>query len=111
MNPSRGWGKKEGFKKCRVTLLYCRVPFSFSQTRILVTHGINYLSQCDQIVVMSGGRISEVGSYNELIDADGAFAEFIRVYSGVGEEEEEGAPSESCCRCGHDILLVGCPDL
>ena len=42
---------------------------------------------------MSGGRISEVGSYAELIDADGAFAEFIRTYSGVGEDEDD-APSE-----------------
>ena len=54
-----------------------------------MTHGITYLPQCDQIFVMSGGRISEVGSYAELIDADGAFAEFIRTYSGVGEEENE----------------------
>ena len=60
-----------------------------------MTHGINYLSQCDQIVVMNGGRISEVGSYGELIDANGAFAEFIRVYSGLGEEDGEEAPSES----------------
>ncbi|CAI8057972.1 Multidrug resistance-associated protein 1, partial [Geodia barretti] len=66
-----------------------------NKTRILVTHGINYLPQCDQIVVMNGGRISEIGSYGELIDADGAFAEFIRVYSGVGEEDGEDAPSVS----------------
>ena len=76
--------------------------FVFSQTRILVTHGINYLPQCDQIIVMNGGRISEVGSYAELIDANGAFAEFIRVYSGVGEEEdgeesEEDDPSTCIC--------------
>ena len=70
-------------------------PFLYSQTRILVTHGIHFLPQCDMIVVMKEGKISEVGSYNELIDADGAFAEFIRVYSGPAEDEEEGAPSES----------------
>ena len=63
----------------------------------MVTHGINHLPQCDQIIVMTGGRISEIGSYGELLDADGAFAEFIRVYSGMAEEEGEGegAPSES----------------
>ena len=75
------------------------IPFRFPQTRILVTHGINHLPQCDQIIVMTGGRISEIGSYGELLDADGAFAEFIRVYSGMAEEEGEGegegAPSES----------------
>ena len=65
----------------------------------MVTHGINHLPQCDQIIVLTGGRISEIGSYGELLDADGAFAEFIRVYSGMAEEEGEGegegAPSES----------------
>ena len=58
-----------------------------------MTHGINYLPQCDLIFVMSGGSISEVGSYAELIDADGAFAEFIRTYSGVDANEEDDVPS------------------
>lgn len=83
-------------------------PLSFFQTRILVTHGINYLPQCDLIFVMNGGKISEVGSYAELIDADGAFAEFIRTYSGVGDEdnEEEGVPST--CVHMHLLMYVDC---
>ena len=80
-----------------------QIRVSIPQTRVLVTHGINYLPQCSQIIVMIGGRISEVGSYAELIDADGAFAEFIRQYSDMGEEEGEGsdedAPSELVCVC------------
>ena len=62
-----------------------------TQTRILVTHGIGFLSQCDQIVVMNDGKITEVGSYTELIDNNGAFAEFLRTYTNV-EENEEGDP-------------------
>ena len=90
---------------------------SIPQTRILVTHGITYLPQCTQIVVMIGGKISEVGSYAALIDAEGAFAEFIRQYSGVGEEEGEGSeddgPSESLplshC-CGWGVVNYTCMD-
>ena len=47
------------------------------QVRILVTHGIGFLPQCDVIVVMADGQIIEVGSYNELIENDGAFQQFL----------------------------------
>ena len=36
------------------------------QVRILVTHGIGFLPQCDVIVVMADGQITEVGTYTEL---------------------------------------------
>lgn len=50
------------------------------QTRILVTHGISFLPQLDQIIVMADGKISEVGTYQELIDHKGAFADFLFSY-------------------------------
>ena len=54
-----------------------------------MTHGVAFLPQCDVIVVMVDGQITEVGSYNELIDNDGAFAQFLHTYKGVEEDEEE----------------------
>ena len=59
------------------------------QVRILVTHGIGFLPQCDVIVVMADGRITEVGSYTELIENDGDFAQFLQTYKRVDEKEEE----------------------
>ena len=56
-----------------------------------MTHGIGFLHQCDKIVVMDDGQITEMGSYAELIDNDGSFAEFIRTFTAV-EEDEEGDP-------------------
>ncbi len=53
---------------------------SILQTRILVTHGITYLSQVDLIVVLNDGIVSEMGKYDELIEHNGAFAEFLRNY-------------------------------
>ncbi|KAG1691087.1 Multidrug resistance-associated protein 1 [Nymphon striatum] len=49
-------------------------------TRVMVTHGLSYLPQCDNIIVMKDGRISEVGSYNDLVSRNGAFAEFLIQY-------------------------------
>ncbi|XP_026302870.1 multidrug resistance-associated protein 1 [Piliocolobus tephrosceles] len=59
-----------------------------NKTRILVTHGMSYLPQVDVIIVMSGGKISEMGSYQELLARDGAFAEFLRTYASAEQEQD-----------------------
>jgi hypothetical protein len=38
------------------------------KTRVLVTHGVTFLPQMDQIIVMKDGQISESGTYQELLD-------------------------------------------
>ncbi|XP_045924008.1 ATP-binding cassette sub-family C member 3 isoform X3 [Micropterus dolomieu] len=60
------------------------------KTRILVTHGISYLPQVDNIIVMVEGRVSEMGSHQELLKQNGAFAEFLRNYTleDIIEEDE-----------------------
>uniref|UniRef100_A0A672M398 ABC-type glutathione-S-conjugate transporter n=1 Tax=Sinocyclocheilus grahami TaxID=75366 RepID=A0A672M398_SINGR len=78
------------------------------KTRILVTHGISFLPQVDNILVMVDGRVSEMGSYQDLLKQNGAFAEFLRNYSLediievdevtvslVDEEEEEEFPEDA----------------
>ena len=64
-----------------------------SQVRVLVTHGLGFLPQCGRIIVMDDGKITESGAYAELMDNNGAFAELIRHYSTM-EENEEGEPCE-----------------
>uniref|UniRef100_A0A8C2CX28 ABC-type glutathione-S-conjugate transporter n=1 Tax=Cyprinus carpio TaxID=7962 RepID=A0A8C2CX28_CYPCA len=75
------------------------------KTRILVTHGISFLPQVDNILVMVDGRVSEMGSYQDLLKQNGAFAEFLRNYSleDIIEDDELGCPislrlSSVCCR-------------
>ncbi|XP_062886763.1 ATP-binding cassette sub-family C member 3 isoform X1 [Mobula hypostoma] len=58
------------------------------KTRVLVTHGINFLPQVDQIVVLVDGKVSEMGSYQELQEQNGAFAEFLRNYAQQDEVDE-----------------------
>uniref|UniRef100_A0A665WUG6 ATP-binding cassette, sub-family C (CFTR/MRP), member 3 n=1 Tax=Echeneis naucrates TaxID=173247 RepID=A0A665WUG6_ECHNA len=61
------------------------------KTRVLVTHGISFLPQVDNIMVMVEGRVSEMGSYQELLNQNGSFAEFLRNYAleDIVEEDEE----------------------
>uniref|UniRef100_A0A8C5FMM4 ABC-type glutathione-S-conjugate transporter n=1 Tax=Gadus morhua TaxID=8049 RepID=A0A8C5FMM4_GADMO len=68
------------------------------KTRLLVTHGVSFLPQVDNILVMVDGRVTEMGSYQELLDQNGAFAEFLRNYAieDVIEEEAIGKPPQSC---------------
>lgn len=42
----------------------------------------------DTIIVMVDGEISEMGSYQELLKQDGAFAEFLRTYANAEQNVE-----------------------
>ncbi|XP_042554225.1 multidrug resistance-associated protein 1 isoform X2 [Dipodomys spectabilis] len=66
-----------------------------NKTRLLVTHGLSYLPQADIVVVMSGGKVSEMGSYQELLARDGAFAEFLRAYAASEQDEGGGGAEEA----------------
>lgn len=47
------------------------------KTRILVTHSITYLPEVDNIIVLNDGVITETGTYKQLLERKGAFAEFL----------------------------------
>ncbi|KAM8798714.1 ATP-binding cassette sub-family C member 6 [Eudromia elegans] len=61
--------------------------------RVLVTHTINILPQVDNIVVLVDGSISEVGSYQELLQRNGAFAEFLHSHVTTEEKADSGLPA------------------
>ncbi|XP_072401345.1 multidrug resistance-associated protein 1 isoform X11 [Diabrotica undecimpunctata] len=56
------------------------------KTKVLVTHGITYLPQTEKIIVLKDGKISETGTYQQLLDRKGAFAEFLLQH--ITEEAE-----------------------
>ncbi|KAF9430037.1 hypothetical protein BGZ94_008563 [Podila epigama] len=68
------------------------------KTRLLVTHGIHHLAHVDQIVVIKSGEITEVGQYQELLDARGAFYKLIEEYSAKEltptEKDDKASGSE-----------------
>ena len=60
-----------------------------NKTRILVTHGIGFLPQTDNIFVVSNNTVSETGSYNQLLHNNGEFAKFLRTYLTEEAESDE----------------------
>ncbi|KAJ3186105.1 hypothetical protein HK101_009741 [Irineochytrium annulatum] len=65
-----------------------------TKTRILVTHQLHFVPQCDIIISMKDGRIEEIGSYATLMAKEaGVFAQLMRSYGGIAEggNSEESA--------------------
>ncbi|XP_054066672.1 multidrug resistance-associated protein 1 isoform X1 [Rissa tridactyla] len=63
------------------------------KTRVLVTHTINILPQVDNIVFLVDGTISEIGSYQALLERNGAFAEFLHSHITAEEKAGTGFPA------------------
>ena len=61
---------------------------------MLVTHGVTYLPHVDRVVCVKQGQISDIGTYKELVEKEGEFAEFVKTYlmdngeSGPGSSED-----------------------
>lgn len=68
-------------------VIYGRNSLLEGKTRVLVTHGLTYLPKTDYIIVMKDGKVSEQGTYQELVEHKGAFAEFLLEY--MTEENED----------------------
>ena len=55
-----------------------------------MTHGVTYLPETDIIIVMKDGLISEMGSYAELLKANGGFADFLREFIQASQMPDDG---------------------
>ncbi|XP_017694853.1 PREDICTED: multidrug resistance-associated protein 1-like isoform X3 [Lepidothrix coronata] len=64
-----------------------------SKTRILVTHNLTLLPHTDLIIVMEEGRISQMGTYQELISKRANFVELVQNF-GAERTSEETTPME-----------------
>ena len=68
------------------------------KTRVLVTHGITYLPKTDHIIVMKEGKVSEQGSYDELLGQKGEFANFLLEYM-TEMDDNPGMKIKDCTVC------------
>ena len=77
------------------------------KTRDLVTHGLTYLPRTDQIIVMKDGKISETGTYKELLSKKGDFADFlIQHFSQAQDAEAEGLDEELADEIRKDLEIT-----
>lgn len=74
------------FKKCIRGILR-------GKTVIFVTNQLQYLSKCDRIILLDGGKIAEMGTYHDLIASGGEFAQMVQDH--VSKEKDEIDESES----------------
>ena len=47
-------------------------------TRIVIAHRLSTIRNCDRIILLEDGRIAEDGTYDELVEKGGAFAELVK---------------------------------
>ena len=64
-----------------------------NKTRLFVTHRISLLKRVDHVIVMKDGRISEQGTYNELMQKGGHFSDLViqflsEAYQEIDESEQ-----------------------
>ncbi|XP_075738556.1 ATP-binding cassette sub-family C member 3 isoform X2 [Rhipicephalus microplus] len=76
------------------------------KTRLLVTHRLSVLPQVDMVIVLSDGKISDVGTYDELLTRGGAFSDFLVQFLQEGEETE-GVSDEDMQLLGEIVSQVG----
>ncbi|XP_069030712.1 ATP-binding cassette sub-family C member 12 [Embiotoca jacksoni] len=66
---------------------------------ILVTHQLQYLEFCDDILVLEEGQVREAGDHQALMNANGRYAQLISNYqmeqSKTQKEEEEVSPHDA----------------
>ena len=43
----------------------------------MIAHRLSTIRHCDRILVLDGGSVIEAGTYDELIDRGGFFAELV----------------------------------
>ena len=46
-------------------------------TRIVIAHRLSTIRKCDRIIVLDGGKIVEDGTYDELMEKKGFFADLV----------------------------------
>ncbi len=63
------------------------------QTRIFVTHGLAYLPQVDNIIMLNNGEVVESGTYSQLLRESREFSQLIRQHklneAGTNDEAND----------------------
>ncbi|KAL9659439.1 hypothetical protein QQ045_024245 [Rhodiola kirilowii] len=61
----------------------CVMTALATKTVILVTHQVEFLSEVDKILVMEGGRVTQSGSYVDLLKVGTPFEQLVNAHKGA----------------------------
>ncbi|KAG0056402.1 hypothetical protein BGZ83_005117 [Gryganskiella cystojenkinii] len=82
-----------------------------NKTRILVTNGVSHLKEVDQIVVIKAGKVSQDGTYEELIqDAEGDLYRLIQESNVVASSKKDETKHGEESNADSDSLSSGDED-
>ncbi|XP_045473295.1 multidrug resistance-associated protein 1-like isoform X2 [Harmonia axyridis] len=59
-----------------------------SKTRVFVTHSITYLPQTNEVIVLKNGEVSERGTYQQLLDKEGDFSDFLKTHKNEDSNDK-----------------------
>ena len=62
------------------------------RTSIVIAHRLSTIRNADKIVVLNSGRVVEVGSHDELLEAGGAYAQLYAINYGLSGPSVDVAP-------------------
>ena len=58
-------------------------------TTVIISHRITTLMDCDTILVLEKGRVTELGSHEQLLENNGLYRRIYDMQMSLGEEESE----------------------
>ena len=58
------------------------------RTTIIIAHRLSTVRNADRIAVIEDGRITELGSHDQLMAKNGAYAELVRTQELIGHGKE-----------------------
>jgi ABC-type multidrug transport system fused ATPase/permease subunit len=62
----------------RTQEIVSRAMEQMNATRIVIAHRLSTIRKADRIIVLDGGVVVQSGTYDELIDQEGFFAELAK---------------------------------
>ena len=73
-----------------------------------MTHGAHWLPHTDSVCVMTNGRITECGKYEDLMQRGGNFSVFIKTFlneESYTDSDDQGAQAVSYTWCLQSFIL------
>lgn len=68
--------------------------------RVLATHQLHVLGQCDRIIWMQNGKIEAIGTYDELMAHNPGFVQMLSMTDGHNEDSATRPPDSSAVKSG-----------